>query len=372
MRIPTLFRKSYSKASLKRFNRLVKAATGVTTKAKRTATARHASTIQSTLNNAFSMAKLTLPRGASRLPTTKKQDSNQGSPVQFSGSFNNRRFANEVGSRDYKLYVPGSYSRSSKSTPLIVMLHGCTQSPDDFARGTRMNEYAEEHGFLVAYPAQTARANGSRCWNWYSPPDQLRDAGEPSLISGITRHVISEFGVDANRVFIAGLSAGGAMALLMGDLYPELYSGVGIHSGLPVYSANSVGTALKVMSSGKSRGTKKNPKHQMPTLVFHGDRDATVVVENGVEISLEAVQAFSKAIALQESPVDRVNISGKHYSSTAYKDTGGIPRVEKWILHGAPHAWSGGSEAGSFTYPVGVDASREMIRFFFAQTSQEQ
>jgi poly(hydroxyalkanoate) depolymerase family esterase len=278
-------------------------------------------------------------------------------PLPEGARFEERTFANEAGSRAYKLYIPSGYA--GQPVPLVVMLHGCTQSPDDFAAGTQMNELAEEQTFLVAYPAQAQSANVSKCWNWFNAADQQRDRGEPSLIAGITRQIMHDFSVAPGRIYVAGLSAGGAAAAIMGSTYPDLYAAVGVHSGLACGAARDMPSAFAAMRQG---GAPQNggAKHPVPTIVFHGDRDTTVNPVNG-----DQVIAHSRAGSALRTMVSRGQAPGGiSYTRTVACDDGGRPMLEHWVLHGAGHAWSGGSPAGSYTEPRGPDASREMMRFF--------
>jgi poly(hydroxyalkanoate) depolymerase family esterase len=278
-------------------------------------------------------------------------------PLPEGARFEEKTFANEAGSRAYKLYIPSGYT--GQPVPLVVMLHGCTQSPDDFAAGTQMNELAEEQTFLVAYPAQAQSANVSKCWNWFNAGDQQRDRGEPSLIAGITRQIMRDFSVEPGRVYVAGLSAGGAAAAIMGSAYPDLYAAVGVHSGLACGAARDMPSAFAAMRQGGA------PHHSgagqpVPTIVFHGDRDMTVNPVNG-----DQVIAQSKAGSDLRSTVSRGQAPGGiSYTRTVECDDSGHPMLEHWVLHGAGHAWSGGSPTGSYTEPQGPDASREMMRFF--------
>jgi poly(hydroxyalkanoate) depolymerase family esterase len=278
-------------------------------------------------------------------------------PLPDGARFEQRTFANEAGSRTYKLYIPSGYK--GQPVPLVVMLHGCTQSPDDFAAGTQMNALAEEQTFLVAYPAQAQSANMSKCWNWFNASDQQRDRGEPSLIAGITRQIMSEFAVEPGRIYVAGLSAGGAAAAIMGSAYPDLYAAVGVHSGLACGAARDMPSAFTAMQQGGAPHPR-GAKQPVPTIVFHGDRDTTVNPVNG-----DQVIAQSKAGSDLRSTVSRGQApGGMSYTRTVESDEGGHPIVEQWVLHGAGHAWSGGSPTGSYTEPRGPDASREMMRFF--------
>jgi poly(hydroxyalkanoate) depolymerase family esterase len=283
------------------------------------------------------------------------------------GEFLHGSFKSAAGKRCYKLYVPST--PASAPRPLIVMLHGCTQDPDDFAAGTGMNVLAEEHGCLVLYPEQSHNANASLCWNWFEAAHQERDGGEPSLIADMTREVTERWQADPQRVYVAGLSAGGAMAAIMGATYPDLYAAVGVHSGLPVGKARDLITGLAAMKKAPARGgrTVSRVRQRVPVIVFHGDRDDVVHSANG-EAVLE--QFLRPAAASQDESLRRTHERNTSfgYSRTAMMDSAGRSVAEYWELHDAGHAWSGGSPAGSYTNPSGPNASAEMLRFFLDQT----
>ena len=289
-------------------------------------------------------------------------------PLPDGAAFVTASFTNQAGTRPYKLYLPSG--RAGQPLPLVVMLHGCTQSPDDFAAGTGMNAHAEEHGCLIAYPAQPAAANPSRCWNWFSPDDQQRGRGEPSLIAGITRQILRDYPVDPSRVYVAGLSAGGAAAAILGVAYPDLYAAIGVHSGLACGAASDLSSALAAMRQGGTSAQRRaghasaagRGARLVPTIVMHGDQDTTVHPRNGDEV---IAQAKASAIELRAT-VERGQVPGGHaYSRTVYADPVGRTLLEQWTIHGAGHAWAGGSPAGSYTDPRGPNAAQEMLRFFF-------
>jgi poly(hydroxyalkanoate) depolymerase family esterase len=287
-----------------------------------------------------------------------------GRPGQFiSGSY-----ANQAGARPYRLYIPSSYT--GQPLPLVVMLHGCTQSADDFANGTRMNALAEERQFLVLYPEQTHAGNHSRCWNWFRRGDQRRDQGEPAILAGMTREIVNGHGVDRSKVFVAGLSAGGAMAAVMGTVCPELYAAVGIHSGLACGSAHDVGSALSAMR-GRTVSGRRNPAPlalTTPTIVFHGGRDKTVHPRNGQQLVAQSVE--QSGASRTDATAERGQVPGGHaYTRTVYRDPTGRTVLEHWLVHEGGHAWFGGSPHGSYVDPKGPDAAREMIRFFFSSTA---
>lgn len=272
------------------------------------------------------------------------------------GTFSDGVYTNDAGTRDYKLYVPSSYH--GQPVPLVVMLHGCTQDPDDFARGTQMNALAEDLPCLVVYPAQSQQANPSRCWNWFDEENQKRDRGEPSIIAGITRHVMATHAVDPAQVYVAGLSAGGAMATIMGTVYPDLYAAVGVHSGLPFAAADDLPSALAAMKGDFKR--RHTPGQTLPIIVFHGDQDQTVHPAAADELIAQGALAVSKGIVVEPGRVP----NGHAYTRTLHQRDDGNVHAEQWVVHGGGHAWFGGSAHGSYTDGRGPDASREMLRFF--------
>jgi poly(hydroxyalkanoate) depolymerase family esterase len=285
-------------------------------------------------------------------------------PVQHvpaAGQFIGASHTDVAGTRTYKLYVPPGYR--GQALPLVVMLHGCTQSPDDFAIGTRMNEAALERNFLVLYPAQAHNANPSRCWSWFKHNHQGRGRGEPALLAGMTRAVMARYAVDPQRVYAAGLSAGGAMAVILGDAYPDLFAAIGVHSGLPTGSATDARSAFAAMKGGVCSVSAVAPAGGTPpTIVFHGEQDTTVHPING-----ERIVAASAAGATPEFERER-SANGRAYTRRIYRAAGGRVVAEHWTVHGAGHAWSGGNPRGSYTDAQGPDATDAMLRFFFSNS----
>jgi poly(hydroxyalkanoate) depolymerase family esterase len=283
------------------------------------------------------------------------------SSVRARGRFINGSFTNAAGTRAYKLYMPSAYA--GQPLPLVVMLHGCTQSPADFAAGTRMNVLAEKEQFFVVYPEQSKNANDSKCWNWFETANQKRGAGEPSLIAGITHKIMGAYRVSVERVYVVGMSAGGAMATIMAVTYPELYAAAGVHSGLPYGAARDLPSGFKAMHKGVPR-RKQKLRRVIPLIIFHGDHDTTVAKVNADHMRYQWLQAFENGgRPAGESRVERGMVGGHAYTRFTYPDTSGQVILEEWIIHQAGHAWSGGSSNGSFTDPKGPDASAEIIRF---------
>jgi poly(hydroxyalkanoate) depolymerase family esterase len=285
-----------------------------------------------------------------------------------SASWEWHTYAGTGGTRRYRLFVPAGH-HASRPAPLVVMLHGCTQDPDDFARGTRLNEHAQRAGALVAYPEQLAEHNPQKCWTWFDRAHQAADAGEPAIIAGITREVMAAHGIDPSRVYVGGVSAGGAMAVNTAAAYPQLFAAVGVHSGIPWRAAGDVAAALGIMRTGPAQEAalvdsarallQASGRASIPIIVFHGAADAVVNPENGRRLASQwAVAAGAKDFLRADSAE-----GGLRYTRDRFG-----PLAELWMVEGLGHAWSGGSVEGTYTDARGPDASREMMRFFLEHT----
>lgn len=274
------------------------------------------------------------------------------------GRFIAGRYSHPAGALAYKIWIP---SGGAAGRPLIVMLHGCTQDADDFARGTRMNDHAERLGCCVLYPIQAGAANAQRCWRWFSPAHQTRDRGEPAWLAGMTRQVIDAHGIDRSRVYAAGLSAGGAMALVLTDVYPDVFAAVAVHSGLPIGSAHDVPSALAVMAGRATPPVRTRASGvPVPGLVIHGTADRTVAAANGDAVVRQLLDRYGETV--KASSADVTDTRTHHVKR--YRDAGGTVVVEQWRVHQGGHAWSGGDPSGSYTDPQGPDASRRVLEFF--------
>jgi poly(hydroxyalkanoate) depolymerase family esterase len=301
--------------------------------------------------------------------------------IAQAGSWTNGRVTNSFGSRNYRLWIPDGYTGKS-ALPLVMMLHGCTQTPDDFAMGTHMNEIANKEKFLVVYPEQPAAANALKCWNWFETAHQARGQGEPLLLADIIKEVRAIYKVNPKRVFVAGASAGGAMAAIMGATYPDLFAAIGIQSGLAYKAATNLGEARPAMASGPGDPTRLGQlafqamgrsKHRMPVIIFQGAKDGAVGAVNADALISQWAQTNdyiddgrdnNSVDDVPNSSSQRAVPNGYTFTKYAYNDRSGKLLMEKWIIQDMRHAWSGGSPAGSYTDPKGPDASAEIWRFF--------
>lgn len=290
------------------------------------------------------------------------------------GQFVMREISTEHGQRRYKLFIPGSYNGST-ALPLVVMLHGCTQDPDDIARGTRLNELADERSILVAYPEQPESANPKKCWNWYDPAHQKRDQGEPALIAAITRQVMAAYRVDADRVYVAGLSAGGAMAVTVAFSYPDLYAALGAHSGIAHGAATTVVEALAAMQGRRgelpalastAKAAMGTRARAIPAIVFQGGTDAVVNPRNAEQLVSQLSAAQGREPRQQASAAAEKGVSAAGYHYRRLTHGSGDATVELWLVEELGHAWSGGSADGTFTDSRGPSATTELLRFFLA------
>lgn len=294
-------------------------------------------------------------------PQARKPEPSSAPKRRSTEGFSRQSFSTGKRAIDYRLYVPPGLVGTA---PLVVMLHGCTQDPEDFARGTQMNALAQERGFIVAWPEQPATRNPQKCWNWFRPNDQRRGRGEPSLIAGLTRAIIAENDIDPARVYIAGLSAGGAAAAILAEAYPDIYAAVGIHSGLACGSAKDVPTAFAAMKRANRAAATRKKANFVPTITVHGDRDQTVHPSNSDAI-IEAAASNPRLLAPSRKVTQGEAPGGRSFTRTQLADSEGRTWIEHWEISGGGHAWSGGNEAGSYADPAGPDASRAMVDFFW-------
>lgn len=267
-------------------------------------------------------------------------------------------FENAAGRRDYRLFVP-----ETRPTGLVLMLHGCLQTPEDFAIGTGMNALAAEHGLVIAWPEQPDAHNPRNCWNWFEPRHQSRGEGEPAILAGLSQELGKRFGVPPSRTFVAGLSAGGAMAAILAESYPEVFAAAGVHSGLACGTAHDARSALAAMRGAPAAARPLSPSEQAPrVIVFQGTADQVVHPMNADRVAARAC-ALSGVRLSREGHTEA---SERTVARSVARRDDGTPMIELWMVDGAGHAWSGSHGTASFADPTGPDASREMLRFFLA------
>ena len=315
------------------------------------------STQQQSLTHTFPLSG-GLPNGFVNAPGHYKATP---APLRDGAAFRQEIFKCDAGSRAYRLYVPATASKGV--TGIVMMLHGCTQTAEDFAAGTNMNTLAEDHGFVVVYPQQSRGENAQSCWNWFRRGDQRRGRGEPAILAGLAQQLMKDFGVSREACFVAGLSAGAAMAVILGETYAEVFAAVGAHSGLPYGAAKDVPSAFAAMAgNGRNSPASQSSGKPVRTIVFHGTADTTVHPSNSDRIARTVVNtAEGQLIETTKQGV----ASGRSFSRTSIAQMNGAIEIEHWVVQGLGHAWSGGQPGGSYTDPKGPDASDAMIRFFY-------
>lgn len=293
-------------------------------------------------------------------PVAASKTHKSGLNIPHGAQYLSRRHRCVQGSRGYKLYLPASATAKPKG--LIVMLHGCKQDPDDFAIGTHMNAQAEKHGLAVVYPAQSRTHNPAGCWNWFASRHQQRGMGEAEILASMTRKLAREFGIGRDHVYVAGLSAGGAMAAILVDVYPDVFAAAGIHSGLARGAARDVPSAMAAMRRGAAgHAMAHTDARAVGRIIFQGDADSTVHPSNAAHLVASARGEGAEAHRVTRKPLSKIS-----YTRSEFVASGQHGPLEVWILEGAGHAWSRGRVAGSFTDPKGPDASAQMVRFFLA------
>ena len=286
-------------------------------------------------------------------------------------------------SHPYSVYTPTKYQVGT-AVPLVVMLHGCTQTARDFAAGTQMNRLAEEYGFVVVYPQQTRTYNQNLCWNWFASANQYRGSGEPAILAGIVQTMKQEqtsWSIDPHRIYVAGHSAGAAMAVILGATYPDLFAAIGVHSGLEYQAASSLNNSLKAMYQGGPDPVQQGQAaydamggaaRVVPTIVFHGTHDQTVSSINGDQVvqqwmHTDQLASQGRYVAdFQHPTTSRIKqVPGaRSYTVSIWKNGTGREVQVYWKVNGMGHAWSGGSSDGSYTDPHGPNASLAMYHFF--------
>jgi poly(hydroxyalkanoate) depolymerase family esterase len=283
----------------------------------------------------------------------------------------------------YFVYTPTTYHIGT-AVPLLVMLHGCTQTAEDFAAGTRMNRLAEQHGFIVAYPQQMRKSNRALCWNWFKSAHQFRNRGEPARIAHIVQTIsqkTSQWTIDSQQIYVVGASAGAAMAVILGATYPDIFAAIGVHSGIEYQAVTNIIDTLKVIRHGgpepilqgqKAFEAMGSYKRVVPTIVFQGTHDRIVPPISSDRVVQQWMQTnhlVSPDLYLADFKKPTTTSTGQvpgGYAYTVYtwEDSRGNEVQAYWKIHGLGHAWSGGSPTGSHTDPRGPNASEAMYQFF--------
>jgi poly(hydroxyalkanoate) depolymerase family esterase len=289
------------------------------------------------------------------------------------------------GSRNFKLWIPAA-PEDARAWPLLMLLHGCTHDGAHMAEISGMNEVAAFHRFLVVYPEQSLCANLLKCWNWFRPEHQSRDAGEPSILAAIVAQIRSTYSVDPDRLYVAGVSAGGAMASILAATYPDVFAGVAVFAGAEFKAATSTSEGFAAMKHGgpdparqgqiafevMHGGFARTERRRMPVIVFHGTADKKVNWINADQTiaqwektnSCLAAEDGNIGFLLTEKVSDGKVSDGYAYKKYSYLESDSHLLMEKWLVEGLGHAWSGSPKPRKYGDPKGPNASAEIWRFF--------
>ena len=295
----------------------------------------------------------------------------------LTGKYFSGKFTNAAGSRNFTGYIPSGY-KSGTAVPLVVALHGCSQSADTISKQIKLDNLAESATFITVYPEQPSSANNLSCWNWFQSANMQRGQGEPSILAGITQWVQQNYTVDAKRTFVEGFSAGGAMAVVMGATYPDLYGAIGVGSGIEYNGGTAAlgGAQLDATKAGQAAYQAMGSNARiMPTLIFHGAQDKTVPVANATSLVKQWLTTDDLADdgvingsvpTTPQSSKNLISSAGQPYTVSSYVDGHGREILQSWVVANMEHAWSGGCSCTSYSYPSGPDETKAMYDFFMA------
>ena len=276
-------------------------------------------------------------------------------------------------SREYLVYVPRAYG-GWRRRPLLVLLHGCRQTPEDFAAATRIAALADSNGWLVLLPRQSSKANAWTCWNWF---DKATSAGrgEAAIVVAQIRAVQRAYRVHPRRIFVAGMSAGGCLAAVLGLRHPKLFAGVAAHSAVACGAASGPMAAMQVLAHGAdtaveqigatARDAASRRALPVPLLVVHGGDDHVVSLRNARQLVRQYLvfngRLDPKEMAPDELPPPDREITqqlspGRTATTIEYRD-GARTLVRMVRVDGLGHAWSGGDATFPYNDPLPPDAT---------------
>ena len=310
-------------------------------------------------------AKAPLTIDESRLGDWKKH-------VFIAPAFNEQQLITKL---DYYIYTP-SITETRPSTsgmPLVIMLHGCTQNATAFAEGTKMNQLAEQEGFVVLYPQQSISYNLGKCWRWYDL-DESQGMAEAHSIMKIIQSAIMMHDLDPSKVFVAGMSAGAGLASILAASYPEEVRAVALHSGPMLAKANSMKSGVSLLKHGFNGSDEElmsclerftlKKSHTVPAILIQGMNDDVVHSDNATALIKQFLYLNNLALDSKASTSKHLVGTEQEYTQIEYKDNNKSTVVEVLKVKNLPHAWSGGDKKHPFNSDKGPQASQAIWDFF--------